>query len=385
MGMSDDKREPLDEVVIKRARYLEVQATGSVPALESISQEFLDKAKNELAQEWGNRRWQDNPWKGPEITKEQEDISKASRKAFEATVAINSRESGSPVSDEELAAVFGDVHHTAQEDADIEREEKEAKALEDAKWMAEAQRQLDQEAKQGFKPMTAEDLRKITQEALLERNKTVTARQEGLHADSDKALPQPTHEEDAELKIAMAESATQSPELQTILRSLDEKDEKLQKAKEAREEAKTIVSSLQTTDLYLAYNHLFSPATKLAYKNLVTNQVPQRKLSVLSTLKTAVFDRVLYFGVIAVGEDKIFEASKRLASVINSLSKMDYVTGALCRMGMIKLATEPHELPRYAIFSFPSVTQESVRKIKDMEHVSPYIVTEGAVPGVEVR
>ena len=114
----------------------------------------------------------------------------------------------------------------------------------------------------------------------------------------------------------------------------------------------------RVVDIYLPLNHLFNQAAKKAFQFQVKGAVNKRTIEKHDGGKVEVIDKVRYFMTEAVGEREIFNSAQKIANEINSLALKGYVTGALLKLGMIKLSTEPHELERYMVVSYVSINKQ---------------------------
>lgn len=164
----------------------------------------------------------------------------------------------------------------------------------------------------------------------------------------------------------------ESPSVQDTLKQVRDLQEELEK--------NPISNSLYVQDAYLALNHLFNQAAKRAYENQVKQLVNPRKLKVVRTTKLEVFDRVRFFGVVASGERKIFDAAREVANSINELANKGYITGALCRLSIMRLATEPHELDKFIIMSYPCLSPEGYEHVQNSNYTLDFEGANGTMP-----
>lgn len=140
---------------------------------------------------------------------------------------------------------------------------------------------------------------------------------------------------------------------------------------------------INVIDLSLAYNHLFSRASKRAMSHKVTSLIHQRTLKHIVDLKAVVLDKVEYFSVIVVGEENLIKGAEKIAALINSYSERGYVTGCLAPLSALSLISEPHEFEKWAVFCFVSFTEEGS---KVLAKENPAILTkEGEISAVEIR
>ena len=137
---------------------------------------------------------------------------------------------------------------------------------------------------------------------------------------------------------------------------------------------------LQTIDLSVAYSHMFSAAAKRGMATKVKELIHKRDITMPITLQTIAHDKVEFFGALAIGEEKIVKAGRLVAENINRYAAKGYVTGCLAPLAAIKLATEPHELPKYAVYCFVSLTQAGIEMAVDDKFRTP----EGGVSSVVV-
>ena len=147
-------------------------------------------------------------------------------------------------------------------------------------------------------------------------------------------------------------------------------------------------AALDIIDLSLAYNHMFSVATKRALSTSVKDLRPGRKIHYATALFNQVVDEVRQFAVVARGEEKVIEAAQKIVGILNELSEKEYVTGSLVRLSVIKLVNEPYQLERYLVFTYPSLNADGIRFLDNSDsgndHVRPYMVREGYLPNMRV-
>jgi hypothetical protein len=127
------------------------------------------------------------------------------------------------------------------------------------------------------------------------------------------------------------------------------------------------LSTLQLHDAYLPLNHLFSQASKKAFENEVKELNPKRPDPFGLG---QIIDILVRIEAIAPGERKIFDAAKTVANLINGLADRKYITGAMTKLAIVQLYTEPFCLPEYAVFSFVSLKSESIEEIKKRMQVT---------------
>lgn len=174
----------------------------------------------------------------------------------------------------------------------------------------------------------------------------------------------------------------------SLVKNLEELIETLENSNElgeklAQEASSRLVqgAALNIIDLSLPYNHMFSPAAKRGMANKVKSLNPEREIKVITTLQNKVTDRVEYLGALAMGEEKLVKAARIVADHINRYAALGYVTGCLSPLGAIRLATEPHELEKYAVFCFVSLSEAGTAMSE--EERSPIRIEPGAVPTVK--
>lgn len=131
-----------------------------------------------------------------------------------------------------------------------------------------------------------------------------------------------------------------------------------------------VKSSIKVEDIYLPLNHLFSLATKQAFKFEKTQIKNVRKVKVIYTTVDKVTDEVRFFGSKVTGERNIFDAAKSVANTINDLSKDGFITGVLkgCRLMLIELATEPHQLQQWLVVSYVSLSPQGIEALKSKKY-----------------
>lgn len=127
---------------------------------------------------------------------------------------------------------------------------------------------------------------------------------------------------------------------------------------------KTASASMGIENLYLPYNHLFSAASKRAFQNEVKQHIVERELKVITTTALKVIDEVRYFGARATGERKIFDAAQKVANTVNFYASKRFVTGALLKLALIQLATEPHELEEFVVVSYVALSPEGLEYLR---------------------
>lgn len=133
--------------------------------------------------------------------------------------------------------------------------------------------------------------------------------------------------------------------------------EKVEKKIEEELANNPATNAVRVIDIYLPLNHLFNQAAKKAFQNKVKDTVVERSLKVISSTQVKVVDQVRYFGAKAVGDRKIFDAAQKVANQINEYANKGYVTGVLgTPLLLMPLATEPHELEKYFILSYVSLS-----------------------------
>lgn len=125
-----------------------------------------------------------------------------------------------------------------------------------------------------------------------------------------------------------------------------------------------VSNSIKAENIYLPLNHLFNAASKRAFENVVSSLARQRQVKVVSTTQLKVIDEVKFFGAQAVGERKIFDAAQKVANAVNHYSDRGFITGVLCKLIMIQLATEPHQLEKYVICSYVALSPEGLEYLK---------------------
>jgi hypothetical protein len=141
--------------------------------------------------------------------------------------------------------------------------------------------------------------------------------------------------------------------------------------------------AIDVQDIYLPLNHLFSQATKRAFRNQVKTLKSYRKLANPVTLNQVIQDEVRYFGATALSERKIFDAAKAVVDYVNQLSSQGYVTGYLTKLSIIRLASEPHELEKYMVFCFPCLTPDGIKSVDINDHLLS--IKEGEIPRYLVK
>lgn len=125
-------------------------------------------------------------------------------------------------------------------------------------------------------------------------------------------------------------------------------------------------AALNIDKIYLPLNHIFNQASKRAFQTSVDKTMIERTKTVITDLVVEVLDEVRYFGSTAVGECEIFDAAQKVASQVNEYADQGFVTGVLgCPLIMLKLATEPHELEKYAVLSYVALSPEGIKYLKD--------------------
>ncbi len=138
--------------------------------------------------------------------------------------------------------------------------------------------------------------------------------------------------------------------------------------------------ALTSYDLTIPYSHMFSTAAKHALSRKVTELNPKRK-TLLAPIEGEVYDKVEFFSAIAVGPEKVVKAARIITDLINHYAAKGYVTGCLAPLSYIKLFSEPHELPKYAIFCFVAMSDQGCKALEAAK--CPYAVLEGMI-GPEV-
>jgi hypothetical protein len=126
-------------------------------------------------------------------------------------------------------------------------------------------------------------------------------------------------------------------------------------------------AQVKVENIYLPLNHLFNAAAKRAFAaRSVSEQNPMRKIKFLTTTQTEVQDEVRFFGSRAIGERNIFDAAKKVAGAINHLAGEGYITGVMksCKLMLMELVSEPHELPQFLVLSYPCVSPQGVDYLK---------------------
>jgi len=162
-----------------------------------------------------------------------------------------------------------------------------------------------------------------------------------------------------------------------------ELDSTLADALKASEEAVKELSSgtaLNVIDLYFPYNNFFSKAAKCAMSVKVKKLRNTDKLSVTHT--TALTCSVTYptVGCVAVGEEAVWKAAKAVCKVVNELSRFGYVRGFIAPLTAVKLATEPHELEKWIVASFPMVSSEGQKLLEEDREFGELLCPEGGLP-----
>ncbi|SRR6266481_2367346 len=119
-------------------------------------------------------------------------------------------------------------------------------------------------------------------------------------------------------------------------------------------------------DIYLGLNHLFNAASKQAFEFEVDSIHPKRKIKVIISTQTETQDEVKFFGAKVTGERNIFDAAKHVANTVNEMAKEGYVTGVLkgCKLIVLDLVREPHELAKFYVLSYPALSQYGVEALK---------------------
>lgn len=140
-------------------------------------------------------------------------------------------------------------------------------------------------------------------------------------------------------------------------------------------------STIQTESIYLPLNHLFTASSKRAMRQEFTTgtSVRQRKLEVITSICGAyVDDPVTFFGCVAVGERKIFDAAKQVAWAVNECSKEGWVTGGMkdMKLSLIRLVSEPHELEKFVIISYVSMTFYGYTEMKKRDFKAEFALGE---------
>lgn len=144
----------------------------------------------------------------------------------------------------------------------------------------------------------------------------------------------------------------------------------LNRAKKSIHEAEELLknapasNALKVEDIYLPLNHLFNAAAKHAFEIQVNQTFVQREIKMVTTTQTKVIDEVRYFGAVAVGERKIFDACQKVANAVNHYADRGFVTGVLCKLIMLQLATEPHQLKRWVVCSYVALSPEGIEYLK---------------------
>src|SRR4051812_18683269 len=78
-------------------------------------------------------------------------------------------------------------------------------------------------------------------------------------------------------------------------------------------------SPIQMIDLYLPYNHMFTPAAKRGLSRKINDLKPKRKIEFVSSLEDIVEDKIEYFQVVALGEEKLAKAARMITDYVNKL------------------------------------------------------------------
>lgn len=168
----------------------------------------------------------------------------------------------------------------------------------------------------------------------------------------------------------------------------------LSNAKKAIDAAQTLLKSVDTSsssamkveDIYLPLNHLFSVASKQAFQFEKDQIKSVRKVKVLYTTVDKVTDEVRFFGARVTGERNIFDAAKTVATTINELSKDGFITGVLkgCKLMLIELATEPHQLKQWVVVSYVSLSPQGIEALKSKKY--PTLVDDpGSLPEAHIK
>lgn len=121
--------------------------------------------------------------------------------------------------------------------------------------------------------------------------------------------------------------------------------------------------AIQITDLSLAYNHMFSPASERGMQTKVKSLNPEREIKVLNTTQLKVFDKVEYFAAVAVGKKNIVKAARQICELINKYSAKGYITGCLQPLSVMELPVEPFRLEEYTVLCFVSMTEEGSKEL----------------------
>lgn len=148
----------------------------------------------------------------------------------------------------------------------------------------------------------------------------------------------------------------------------------------------TNASKLKIEDIYLPLNHLFSVASKQAFKFEKDQLKSVRKVKVIYTTIDKVTDEVRFFGARVTGERNIFDAAKTVATTINELAKDGFITGVLkgCKLMLIELATEPHQLQEWIVVSYVSLSPQGIEALKTRKY--PTLVDgAGAMPEAHIK
>ncbi len=172
----------------------------------------------------------------------------------------------------------------------------------------------------------------------------------------------------------------------------------LEQARSAIKQAQELIKTLEANeqniqtagikhhDIYLGLNHLFSAATKKAFEFEVDSIHPKRQIKVIISTQTETQDEVKFFGCKVTGERNIFDAAKHVANNINELAKEGFITGVLkdCKLIVLELAREPHELPKFYVLSYPALNQYGVDALKTKKFPT-YFEPNDAEPSLHVK
>lgn len=120
---------------------------------------------------------------------------------------------------------------------------------------------------------------------------------------------------------------------------------------------------LLVTDIYLPLNHLFNSAAKRAFQNKI-ELLKQERFSINSPFEKVV-DEVRFFGCKAVGERKIFDAAQNVANEVNFYANLGFVTGAMTKLLLYKLFSEPFQLEQWVVLSYIALSPEGLEYLKN--------------------
>lgn len=122
--------------------------------------------------------------------------------------------------------------------------------------------------------------------------------------------------------------------------------------------------ALDIQDLYLAYNHLFNPAAKKALSIAVKENTTERTLKHVYTTAKSEIDEVKHFTTTVQGQDNIINGAQKIIDIVNEYADQGFVTGAMVKLGLVRLVNETHQLEKYTIFSYVALSPAGIKVLE---------------------